>query len=54
MATRAGEPPTKYLVRLVAATITDGAGTVLDGAWTTSSSTWAAGSGDGVPGGNFD
>ena len=47
-------PSDKYLVYLEASTITDSASMVLDGAWTTSSSTWAAGSGDGVPGSDFD
>jgi hypothetical protein len=44
----------KYYLELAASGVTDAAGTELDGEWTTSVSTYAAGSGDGVPGGNFN
>jgi autotransporter-associated beta strand protein len=44
----------KYFLSLAAAGVTDAAGTELDGDWTTGVSTFAAGSGNGVPGGNFN
>ena len=44
----------KYLINLSASSVSDLQGTALDGEWTTSISTFATGSGNGVPGGDFN